>query len=885
MECLLLLALAGTALAASNCSITPIYVDFHDRCVDDCFTIQYGLFIGIGSPFQNESLWPSLSRNETTFSGGDFCADGSSAQCVNQSHGLYSPGVSNSFQDLQNYVALDNVDALTQGLTTVEAIGTDTLNIFTHYFDPSPPNVTNLPDMPIHVLANYSSPNSPWFGPSGILGLGSDSTILTLLHAADLISSRSFGLYVGTAYPRAGGAINGSLTLGGYDSGRFTGEAVEYELSPPAAFARDPTPYRVEVASVSLTNADNETTVLSEGAFDAYLTISQYEITLPPEITSTFASLTSAAPASDDLASSISPNVPPPLVIPSDFSGALTITLSSGLEITLETSTGELRNISNLSPISSQPDTTNETPRIPLLGTAALAHLYLTTTYSSSNDPTPAKFYLNPASPHGPYVVTQPLCPNQTPESYTSPRISSFERNGTIGAILGGAIGGIGLTFAIWWGVRKYLQRREHKRWEAMYGEGSGGKGKNKIGEEAKGDYDVDEEGLKVLAGLGSSKSNSNSNSKSKSRSIFTSRSRSKSSSGGDHSDKDVEMGEVRKPRFKGLLKPDSATRDRKINRARNPISALRAEMNSFSHEDQHDSLALPGMGAGMGTGERSISSAGGSSSASGSGSGSSPPRNGQQQQQYGEEYDATDLSQLSYALPPGTSLDALDPDAERQGQGQGQRGMVWPLGYSESSQSQHRQHPQFNREYEQEQHWQQQHQQQSAGLMRDRSTSRSRSPSPIFTPSDDGRMSMQQQQTIPSASFPRRAPSTTSISTNNVSTNKISNPFSDIPLTPETGNQQHQQKYLHPSVSNSNSKSDSTLKPLHLSQPQSLTPQNMSHHRSPSQESLTRRDLGLTINTYFEGPPSSKERVGKKFRVGKDKEGKEGGRLLGLFR
>jgi hypothetical protein len=737
MEYLVLFTLVATALAASNCSIKPIYVDFHDRCVDDCFTIQYGLFIGVGDPFQNESLWPSISRNEITFSGVDFCADGSSEQCVNQTHGLYSPGTSLAFQERQNYVALDNNDALTQGLATIDAVGTETMNIFTHYFDPSPPNVTRLTEVPIHVLSNYSSPNSPWFGPSGLLGLGQDSTVLTRLHDSDLISSRSFGLFVGTAYPRAGGAINGSLTLGGYDSGRFTDDAVEYELAAPAANSNDPTPYRVQVASVSLTNGNNETTVLSQGQFDAYLTTSQYEVTLPSDITSTFASLTSAAPAGDELASLISPNLPAPLTIPSDFSGALTITLTSGLNIIFDTTSGSLRNTSNLSPISSSPSA--DTPVIPLLGTSALAHLYLTTNYDS----TPPKFYLNPSAPHGPYVITQPLCANDVPEAYTSPRISSFQRNGTIGAILGGVIGGIGLTFAVWWAIRKYFQHREHKRWESMYGDGDGGKGKRRIGEERKEDYDVDEEGLKYLAGYRSRKRNSGSTSE------------------------DMEMGEVRKHRKFGILKKNN----KPLDRSRNPISAFRAEMNDISHDNEDSLAAISAQPQG-----------------SGSSSSNTPPHQPQ------EEDSDYDMSSFAYALPPGAGLHT--PQSQTQPQ-------TWPLPPRSRARSPTNPSTEI---------------------------SRAPSPDPLFTPLDS-HVSYGQatQQSVQPVQFPRRVP---------VGPHRD---FSDVPLSPQQ-----------------------TQTQAGLRVP--------THHRSQSQESLTRREMGLTVNTYFEGPPGTRDRVGKKLKGGRKK-------------
>lgn len=81
--------------AANNCTIEPIYVDFHNRAVDGGVTFQYGLFTGIGSPVsQNLSQWPSLSNNETTVGGVEYCSSSPFRECINQTHGYYSSDLS-----------------------------------------------------------------------------------------------------------------------------------------------------------------------------------------------------------------------------------------------------------------------------------------------------------------------------------------------------------------------------------------------------------------------------------------------------------------------------------------------------------------------------------------------------------------------------------------------------------------------------------------------------------------------------------------------------------------------------------------------------------------------------------------------------------------------
>lgn len=81
--------------AQNNCSIVPIYVDFHVRAVDGGVNEQYGLFTGIGFPqSQNLSQWPSLSNNETTVAASDYCSGSPFDNCALHAHGYYVPEIS-----------------------------------------------------------------------------------------------------------------------------------------------------------------------------------------------------------------------------------------------------------------------------------------------------------------------------------------------------------------------------------------------------------------------------------------------------------------------------------------------------------------------------------------------------------------------------------------------------------------------------------------------------------------------------------------------------------------------------------------------------------------------------------------------------------------------
>lgn len=96
-----LLTPALVAAAQEDCDgLPPIYIDFHDRQVNFSDShIQYGLFIGVGTPFQNQSLWPSLVRNETTFSAPDLCNGNGNPACEEQTHGTYRTETSERYID------------------------------------------------------------------------------------------------------------------------------------------------------------------------------------------------------------------------------------------------------------------------------------------------------------------------------------------------------------------------------------------------------------------------------------------------------------------------------------------------------------------------------------------------------------------------------------------------------------------------------------------------------------------------------------------------------------------------------------------------------------------------------------------------------------------
>ena len=85
------------SLLAANCSIAPIYVDIHKRVVHGSNQEQYGSFIGVGNPFQNQSIWPSLRRNETSFASAGFCSSSNLTNCLDSTGGNVDYNASTSY--------------------------------------------------------------------------------------------------------------------------------------------------------------------------------------------------------------------------------------------------------------------------------------------------------------------------------------------------------------------------------------------------------------------------------------------------------------------------------------------------------------------------------------------------------------------------------------------------------------------------------------------------------------------------------------------------------------------------------------------------------------------------------------------------------------------
>ncbi|CAI6298799.1 unnamed protein product [Periconia digitata] len=428
---------------AFNCSRPPVYVDIHKRAVHDSPVFQYGSFIGVGSPAQNHSLWPSLSQNHTSFASLSYCSNSTLKDCDRSTGGFFQPRDSTSFSERKDFQTFDNSNITTKGF-----FGQDTIRLYTHYFETDGASQTLLEDSTVKVAESGS------IIPSSV-GMGDSSTVLRDLASRDMIAGRTYSLYIGQGFDRAGGAVNGSNTFGGYDSGRFTGPVSKYSMDTSKQ-----NPMSVLVKDIVLTETANPNSNVSlfdsaafpsmksrHDKFTAEITTDQYPLSLPYQITQNFISRLGAVKDNSWNDNS--------LKLKNPFNGTLSIVLDDGFTVTLPAEV--LVNQSNITPIQ---DREKESTAPFYLSVAFLTQVYLMADFETQN------FFLAQAIQKNNAVMPVPFCPKSTPVAYEPPKQNAWLKNGLIGAVIGGVFGSIGIAICVYCFVRGYLRKRYVKKFE-----------------------------------------------------------------------------------------------------------------------------------------------------------------------------------------------------------------------------------------------------------------------------------------------------------------------------------------------------------------------------------------------------------------------------------
>jgi hypothetical protein len=451
------LYLAATVLFAQstvafNCSQPPIYVDIHNRTVHGTDKFQYGSFIGVGSPAQNQSLWPSISQNHTSFASSRFCEDNSTtlADCLTSTRGNFDFDVSSTFKEDRG---IRSLDGNRQNGTFEGFLGRDNVHLYTHYFENDGASETRVTDTTIEIATSGSI--SP-----GILGMGQSSTILEALYAQGLIAGRTYSLYIGQGFERAGGMVNGSNTFGGFDAGRFQGDVHKYSMD---LLKRNPMSLRIKDVVINDSPDSKQNISLFDPAafpemrtrpdsFAAEITTDQYPLSLPYQITQNFMAHLAAERQKEDKWGDDSLRLTKP------FDGTLSIVLEDDFVVTLPAEV--VANISSITPIQHREEDSDE----PFyLGSAFLGQVYLMADYDSY------QFYLAKARQKNAPVMPRTFCPKVTPKPYNPPKASKFVSQGLIGAVIGGVVGGLGIILFTSFFVISWMRNREARKQDAKF--------------------------------------------------------------------------------------------------------------------------------------------------------------------------------------------------------------------------------------------------------------------------------------------------------------------------------------------------------------------------------------------------------------------------------
>jgi hypothetical protein len=323
--------------------------------------------------------------------------------------------------------------------------GQDTLRLYTHFFETDGASQTLVPNSTAEVATGGDI--TP-----GRLGVGADSTLLRDLASREMIAGKTYSLYIGQGFDRAGGKVNGSNVFGGYDSGRFTGTPHQYPMDLNKV---NPMSVRIKDIVITQTGSNSNLSLFSTDAFpdmkstpqtfEAEITTEQFPLSLPYQITQNF--IKAAAASKDNYWGDNS------LKADGAFNATLSVVLDDGFTITFPSEV--LKNASNITPIQDR-DESDNSPF--LLGSAFLGQVYLMADFDSSN------FFLAEAVQKNNMVMPATFCPKSIPEAYERPKENQWQSQGLIGAVIGGVVGGIGCIAALYCLYVSWVRKSDERR-------------------------------------------------------------------------------------------------------------------------------------------------------------------------------------------------------------------------------------------------------------------------------------------------------------------------------------------------------------------------------------------------------------------------------------
>ncbi|KAI9828035.1 MAG: hypothetical protein M1832_003562 [Thelocarpon impressellum] len=243
------LSLLQSVAVADRCDVKPISLPWANITLPDGITIQRGIYVALGKS-QGLGLRATTILNNTRLRNIRDCQGSANAS---QQSGC--AGASGSNYDLTKTSSWVNVSPSEWNVTTIDAHSIDE-TVLDGYEDVrvgvagGPPLL--IPQMPLEVWSNAKSDNK-----SG-LALGPASSFLKKLLDIGVVPSTVFGLFSGSRSQLR--AVDGNLTIGGWDAARVAGPWTNFSTDVQDFGA--PCPLQVRVRDIRLGNVNGSFSLL-----------------------------------------------------------------------------------------------------------------------------------------------------------------------------------------------------------------------------------------------------------------------------------------------------------------------------------------------------------------------------------------------------------------------------------------------------------------------------------------------------------------------------------------------------------------------------------------------------------------------------------------------
>lgn len=416
-------------------SPAPLRLLWNNNTVsNDGKAINNGMAVFVGTPPQKLSLSPSLSINNTLVNNIATCNTQSNTSCISILGGTFNPDSSSSYR----------VSSL--GYFNGSLEGEDISYLFNApyvYFNDE------------FQVADYASLSGfPFVMETdilqyGALGLGSNSTFLSGLVAANLVPSNSFSVYTGIHSDVQAGAV----IVGGYSEQFYEGQLYSQQASPtwcPACFNVTGMRWQDSNGSLDLLSS------LSQRSFIATVDPYQPYLVLPADSFAAVQNRTQASIGTQySVLSYLTSDVP---------DGELVITLENGLETTVPNYAlfdppaydGGLlqsgRNNSEVYGLMTSWDLVTGvagTDNVGILGVPYAAFTYIIRDYERNNVSIAKAANITAATFPGNFTT---ICStNPAASSKTKGSGHSSHAGAIAGGVIGGVVGLALICLAVWW--------------------------------------------------------------------------------------------------------------------------------------------------------------------------------------------------------------------------------------------------------------------------------------------------------------------------------------------------------------------------------------------------------------------------------------------------